>query len=133
MTFKDALHTSSDNLILKIVLPNWTTNLTKHTRNVDLAFTEIKQYMLEMVEARRNAETVVQRHDLFNGLLDAAEDELNNGAALTDDELIGNMFIFLLAGHETTAHTLCFAFGLLALYPDDKSVCIKTSKTLCPA
>ena len=45
--------------------------------------------MLEMVEARRNAETVVQRHDLFNGLLDAAEDELNNGAALTDDELIG--------------------------------------------
>jgi hypothetical protein len=48
-----------------------------------------QQYMLEMVEARRHADTVVQRHDLFNGLLDAAEDEQNIGAALSDDELIG--------------------------------------------
>jgi hypothetical protein len=49
----------------------------------------------------------------------------------------GNMFIFLLAGHEvgsfsfscsvrlesllqTTAHTLCFTFALLALYPDEQ-------------
>jgi hypothetical protein len=48
-----------------------------------------QQYMLEMVEARRNADTVEQRHDLFNGLLDAAQDELNNGSALNDDELIG--------------------------------------------
>ena len=47
------------------------------------------------------------------------------------------MFIFLLAGHEvgpssssgpltlkcllqTTAHTLCFTFALLALYPDEQ-------------
>jgi hypothetical protein len=45
--------------------------------------------MLEMVEARRHADTVVQRHDLFNGLLDAVGDELDNGAVLSDDELIG--------------------------------------------
>jgi hypothetical protein len=137
MTFKDALHILSTNLIMKIALPNWATNLTKHTRKVNLAFVELKvrysksvlsypcfmpeqQYMLEMVEARRNVDTVVQRHDLFNGLVDAAQDELDNGAALTDDELIGNMFIFLLAGHETTAHTLCFTFALLALYPDEQ-------------
>jgi hypothetical protein len=48
-----------------------------------------QQYMLDMVEARRHADTVVQRHDLFNGLLDAVGDELDNGAALSDDELIG--------------------------------------------
>jgi uncharacterized UPF0160 family protein len=48
-----------------------------------------QQYMLEMVEARRNADTVEQRHDLFNGLLDAVGDKLDNGAALSDDELIG--------------------------------------------
>jgi cytochrome P450 len=30
------------------------------------------------------------------------------------------MFIFLLAGHETAAHTLCFTFALLALYPDEQ-------------
>jgi len=34
--------------------------------------------------------------------------------------LLGNTFIFLIAGHETTAHTLCFTFALLALYPDEQ-------------
>ena len=109
--------------------------------------------MLEMVEARRNGDKVEERYDLFSGLLDAAQDESYNGAGLNDDELIGwystlqslesvllllgNMFIFLIAGHEvrcspfltgvvlkhslqTTAHTLCFTFALLALYPDEQ-------------
>jgi hypothetical protein len=108
MTFKDALHILSTNIILKIALPKWATNLTKHTREVNQAFIEIKvrcskvvlshlcfmvehwqQYMLEMVEARRNADTMVQHHDLFNGLLDAVDNEPDNGVALSDDELIG--------------------------------------------
>jgi len=40
--------------------------------------------------------------------------------ALRDQELLGNMFVFLLAGHETAAHTLCFTFALLALHPDEQ-------------
>jgi hypothetical protein len=35
-------------------------------------------------------------------------------------ELLGNAFIFLLAGHETSAHTLVWAFLLLALHPDEQ-------------
>jgi hypothetical protein len=42
MTFKDALHILSNNLILKIALPDWAKNLTKHTRKVNLAFMELK-------------------------------------------------------------------------------------------
>ncbi len=42
MTFKDALHILSTNLVLKIILPNWVKYLTNHTRKVDLAFTELK-------------------------------------------------------------------------------------------
>jgi len=45
--------------------------------------------MLEMVEARRNSDNVEQRYDLLNGLLDAAQDELDDGTALSDEELIG--------------------------------------------
>ena len=76
--------------------------------------------MVEMVDARRNAKTKEERHDLFSGLLDAARDEPDGGVAITEEELIGerelsyrstvmkkvltyilgNMFIFLLAGHE---------------------------------
>ncbi|KAI9438703.1 cytochrome P450 [Lactarius indigo] len=120
MTFKDALHILSANLGLKILLPNWAMNLTAHTRKVNLAFNELKQYMAEMVDARRSAETKEERHDLFSGLLDAAHDDPDDGVAITEQELMGNTFIFLLAGHETTAHTLCFTFALLALYPDEQ-------------
>jgi hypothetical protein len=76
--------------------------------------------MVEMVEARGNADEVEQRYDLFSGLLDAAQDEPGSKAAISDNELIGgfsrrdrsafldsvlpafpgNMFIFLFAGHE---------------------------------
>ena len=42
MTFKDALHILSTNIVLKIVLPDWAKNVTKHTRKVDLAFMELK-------------------------------------------------------------------------------------------
>jgi len=42
MTFKDALHTLSTNLIMKIILPGWTKNLTKHTRKVQQAFVELR-------------------------------------------------------------------------------------------
>ena len=45
--------------------------------------------MLEMVEARRDGDRVEQHYDLFSGLLDAAQDELDNGAALSEEELIG--------------------------------------------
>ncbi|KAH9003517.1 cytochrome P450 [Lactarius hatsudake] len=120
MTFKDALHILSSNLGLHFILPNWAMNLTEHTRRVNLAFNELKQYMIEMVDDRRSAETKEERYDLFSGLLDAAHDDPDGGVAITEQELIGNMFVFLLAGHETTAHTLCFTFALLALYPDEQ-------------
>ena len=42
MTFKDALHILLANLVLKIALPDWANQLTKQTRNIDLAFTELK-------------------------------------------------------------------------------------------
>ena len=42
-----------------------------------------------MVEARRNGEKAEERHDLFSGLLDAAQDEPGSEAALRDKELFG--------------------------------------------
>jgi hypothetical protein len=75
--------------------------------------------MLEMVETRRNADTVEQRHDLFNGLLDAAQDELSNGSALNDDELIG--------GYSTLP-----SFGIfekLLTLPPRKHVCLSSCWT----
>ncbi|CDO70501.1 hypothetical protein BN946_scf184569.g44 [Trametes cinnabarina] len=79
-----------------------------------------KTYLKEMVQDRRSAKVKEKRHDLFSNLLDANEGELDNDAKLTDSELLGNVFIFLVAGYETTAHTLAYAFILLALYQDEQ-------------
>ena len=42
MTFKDALHILSTNLVQKMATPDWAKHLTKHSRNVELAFRELK-------------------------------------------------------------------------------------------
>ncbi len=53
-----------------------------------------QKYMREMVEARKNAEKVEERHDLFSGLLDAARDEPNDGAAISEEEVIGKYNVY---------------------------------------
>ena len=63
--------------------------------------------MQEMINERRAAEVKAEQHDLFSSLLDANMDEemAKTGGILADSELLGNIFIFLLAGHE-----VCLAF-----------------------
>ena len=36
------------------------------------------------------------------------------------ERFVGNMFLFLFAGHETTAHSVAFTLGLLAIYPEEQ-------------
>lgn len=40
------------------------------------------------------------------------------------------MYIFLLAGHETTGNILCFALALLALYPDEQERLLRQTKSV---
>ena len=58
--------------------------------------------MQEMIDERRAAEVKAEQHDLFSSLLGANMDEemAKTGGILADSELLGNIFIFLLAGHE---------------------------------
>ncbi|KAF5354196.1 hypothetical protein D9756_007136 [Leucocoprinus leucothites] len=129
MTFQKSLSIVSANTLAKIILPDWAMRLTEKTREIALGFDELKAYMLEMIDARQKSQKV-ERHDLFSSLLEANNDE--DGEALSTDELIGNIFIFLLAGHETTAHSLCFTFALLALYPDEQEKLYQHIKSVTP-
>ncbi|KDR75779.1 hypothetical protein GALMADRAFT_248468 [Galerina marginata CBS 339.88] len=131
MTFKDSLHIASSDIIFKAILPDWALKYgTARLRNVKTAFEELGAYMSEMVKERYHSEKI-ERHDLFTSLLDANSDDLD-GDHLTESELIGNIFIFLLAGHETTAHTLCFTFALLAFHPDEQEKLLQHIKSVLP-
>lgn len=82
---------------------------------------------LPWVRARRRAERVLDdeiaahraapegRDDVL-ALLIAARDE--DGGALSDEELRGELLTLLLAGHETTATALAWCFERLVRHPD---------------
>ncbi|KAG8812952.1 hypothetical protein FRC17_001739, partial [Serendipita sp. 399] len=114
-TFKEAMEVISTDLLLKVVIPSVFMNWSKRTAKVELGFTELQQYIREMIRDR--ASSYRDYSDLFSNLI-AANEQDSEGLSLLDEELMGNIFIFLIAGHETTAHSLAFVIGLLALYPD---------------
>ncbi|KAF8897050.1 cytochrome P450 [Gymnopilus junonius] len=130
MTFKDALHVVTTDFFLKLIVPEWAMGFTQRLRTCRTAFGELRQYMSEMIQARQKEEKA-ERHDLFSSLLEANDHSLDI-APLSEDELIGNIYIFLVAGHETTAHTLCFTFALLALYPGEQEKLFEHIRSVLP-
>lgn len=119
LTFKDALSTVSKTMHLPLMLPNWAWGLRKDWRHTKQAHDELRLYLRELIRARRELKQqqiealLEDKHDLFNQLVHARD----SNDVLTEEELIGNVFIFMIAGHETTAHTLGVILALLALYP----------------
>ncbi|KAI1626444.1 cytochrome P450, family 5, subfamily A [Exophiala viscosa] len=104
---------------------------------LSIAYDEFKGYMGEMLAREKMAfeQGDLTRHNLMSALVRASMSEqpppgsssnehsmkgptkstLTSG--FTDDEVYGNLFIFNLAGHDTTAATLHFAITLLAADP----------------
>ncbi|VDB94063.1 unnamed protein product [Peniophora sp. CBMAI 1063] len=115
MTFRDALVKMSPELITLMAIPSWAMGLTAKFRAARLAASEIHKYMLEMIAERRHKQSDGSGHDIFTLLMEAMDDD---DVKVTERELTGNVFVLLLAGHETTAHTLAFTLAFLALYPE---------------
>ncbi|KAJ8086003.1 hypothetical protein PM082_004822 [Marasmius tenuissimus] len=133
LTFKEALSTFSRDILFIVACPKWLMGVTERLRRVNLACEELERYMLEMINERRDAEKKEERYDLFSSLLDANDSPSDDtDVPLTERELMGNIFIFLLAGHETTAHTLAFTFGLLAFYQEEQEILYQHIKSIIP-
>ncbi|EKM77571.1 hypothetical protein AGABI1DRAFT_43298, partial [Agaricus bisporus var. burnettii JB137-S8] len=116
MTFKDSLYIVATYIVPKVILPDCVIDDGDEAAQNPL--THQQSYMVEMIETRKKSGKI-ERHNLSSNLLEANVDDGGTGT-LNADELIGNIFIFLIAGHETTAHTLCYTFALLALYQDEQ-------------
>ncbi|KAK0241060.1 cytochrome P450 [Armillaria nabsnona] len=136
MPFRDVLRLVSTGLFTKILIPRWAMGLTPKWAKVRAAFDELEAYMLEMIENRRTAATREERYGLFSSFLDANDGEgeswIGRETKLTDQELLGNIYVFLLSGHESTAYALAFTFALLALYPDQQEILHSHVKSIIP-
>jgi len=79
----------------------------KHLRKISIAYTEFGNYLLGFVElgkSRLGDSRAKGVNSILKALV-ANSDEAQDGGRgrLTDQEIVGNAFIFLLAGHETTS------------------------------
>ncbi|KAL0063504.1 hypothetical protein AAF712_009600 [Marasmius tenuissimus] len=86
-----------------------------------------QEYMLEMVQTREKSD----KADLFSSLL-KENSAGGEKAALSVREMVGNIFVLLVAGHETAAHTLCFTFLLLALHQEEQEKLFQQVEGLLP-
>ena len=55
---------------------------------------------------------------LIKGQEEGKNGRLQSSTALTETEVMGNLFVFVLAGHETAANSIHFSLMLLALHPE---------------
>ncbi|KAJ7221875.1 cytochrome P450 [Mycena rebaudengoi] len=123
MSFGEALAIVSSSSVARLITPRWMYKLPiPRLHNIETAYTSLAEFMQALIKSRREELSVdknqedQERKDLFRVMLRASEGE--GQLRMTDDELTGNTFLMLFAGHETTAKALDAAMGFLALYED---------------
>jgi cytochrome P450 len=80
-----------------------------------LGLAALDKPIYEVIAARRRATDLGERRDILSLLLQARTEE---GEALSDKELRDELLTLVLAGHETTANSLSWAWERLVRNPD---------------
>ena len=80
-----------------------------------VGLTLLDRQVYAVIEARRRASDLDERRDILSLLLQARTEE---GEALSDKELRDELLVLVLAGHETTANSLAWAWERLVRTPD---------------
>jgi cytochrome P450 len=79
------------------------------------ALVSVDRAIYAVIAQRRDEHVPGERNDILSLLLDARDEE---GQGLTDEELRNELLTLVLAGHETTANTIAWAFERLLRHPD---------------
>ncbi len=79
------------------------------------AITQLEAHIQGLIDERRASG--LTRNDLLTRLLAARDDENHNAAGMTDKQVRDEAVTLFVAGHETTATALSWAFYLLARHP----------------
>jgi cytochrome P450 len=107
MSFHDSIHACLRNMITYVIVPKFLLGLpVKHFRETKLAFDESAQYAMDLVDMEKKSESPTPKtgENILSNLIKHSV-HLWQGPkdhAFEDDEIIGNAFIFLVGGHETT-------------------------------
>jgi cytochrome P450 len=131
LSFHIAINETINHLIPILLYPKWLLRIIRP--EVATAHDELDQYLRETIrmeednisansqyesrKARGNLLTSVLRASRANA--DQAEVVLHGRKkTFTEDEVMGNLFVYLLGSYETTANAILYALIALALYPN---------------
>jgi len=128
LTYIEACKTVIEAVAGPIVLPvwfmtSWPSFLPGHEflQNLAPAMVEFPihtKHLLDEERKRTSTQSGETRSNIMSQLLKASEkDDKDGKALLSEDEMMGNLFVFTSAGFDTTANTLSYALVLLCRYP----------------
>lgn len=88
------------------------------TRDMQLVirFRALKKLVQQLIDERR--ESSEQRHDFLEAFMQAKDKETDEG--MTDNEIIDEVMTLIIAGHETSANTLNWAWYELSQHPKEE-------------
>jgi cytochrome P450 len=124
MSLWDGLEITTRTDMIAFLLPKWIKNLPiKRFQESKAAYEQLMAFMRSQVAERkaeivsRSSSIAEKRDDVFTLLVRANEDE-HTKFQLDDQEVIGNVFVMLIAGHETTARAISATIAFLGLHDD---------------
>ncbi|KAI9739476.1 MAG: Cytochrome P450 monooxygenase prx9 [Claussenomyces sp. TS43310] len=131
ISFLKAIHDTTGYITAILLFPRWFLSLTPW-REAAVAHQQLEKYMRELIRSEKAQISQNKDHqsstahgNLLKSLLkaSAAEGAANSNPntkkqGFTEDEVLGNLFLYLLAGYETTANAILYGLIVLALRPD---------------
>jgi cytochrome P450 family 135 len=99
-------------LLMMVLMPRFGNNAA--LRKFEERRQRVDELIYDEIERRRNAPDLAEREDVFSMLLLARDED---GRPMTDEELRDQLVTLLVAGHETTATGLAWAFDLILRTP----------------
>ncbi|KAF7792419.1 hypothetical protein EIP86_003456 [Pleurotus ostreatoroseus] len=108
--------TVAESLLPRLIFPKWMYKLP-----ITRSFTDLQNFLkdevaskkAELAEQKSSGALDMQNKNLFTRVVMSSLQEGSKG--LNDDDIIGNLFTYLFAGHESTASAMVITLALLAL------------------
>eukprot|EP01100_Stratorugosa_tubuloviscum_P010625 TRINITY_DN4583_c0_g1_i1.p1 TRINITY_DN4583_c0_g1~~TRINITY_DN4583_c0_g1_i1.p1 ORF type:complete len:527 (+),score=205.57 TRINITY_DN4583_c0_g1_i1:61-1641(+) len=122
LPFQQAMQIICENLLWIVGLPKFIFTIfgfTQRVKTIKKGFTDFDYHLKNIIDTRRKElEQNIKKSDLLSLLMESKDSSSGETISLTNEEVYANSWIFLFAGHETTAHTIVWALILLALNPE---------------
>ncbi|KZT55757.1 cytochrome P450 [Calocera cornea HHB12733] len=122
MSLQECFEVTSSSVIILSFIPQWMYRLPIPALRRLYDASNILETILQGIIDQRRVEgfNETEGKDVFSLLLAANELEKGSKDALSDRELRSNVFLLLLAGHETTSKAIAATLGELACHPEEQ-------------